>query len=143
MVFSSFSWPLTWYSIRAGATFHNSGGQVIAASAITDHPNFNPNTLENDISIIFLASALTFGSGVAVIPLPAQSQYIAEGTRAVVSGWGALTEGGSSPLQLQAVGVPVVSNERCNAAYAALGWGVTESMLCAGYDEGGRDACQV
>ncbi|KAI4459637.1 polyserase-related [Holotrichia oblita] len=137
-----FTWPVSWYTVRAGATFHNSGGQVIAVSTITDHPNFSSSTLDNDISILFLASALTFGSGVAIIALPAQSQIIPDGTRAVVSGWGALTEGGSSPLQLQAVGVPIVSNERCNAAYAPLGWGVTETMICAGYDEGGRDACQ-
>ncbi|KAI4459633.1 polyserase-related [Holotrichia oblita] len=137
-----FSWPTSWYGIRAGSSFHNSGGQVIAVSTITIHPNYNPSTADNDISIIFLASALTFGSGVTIISLPTQNQYVAEGTRAIVTGWGDLQEDGPAPIQLQVVGVPIVSNARCAALYSALGWGVTDNMLCAGYDEGGRDACQ-
>ncbi|KAK9694490.1 Trypsin [Popillia japonica] len=137
-----FAYPTSWYSIRAGSSLHNSGGQVIAASSITNHPNYNPSTADNDISIVFLASALTFGSGVATIPLPAQNEYVAEGSLAVVTGWGNLQEGGSAPIQLQVVGVPIVSNARCAALYSVLGWDVSDNMLCAGYDEGGKDACQ-
>ncbi|KRT81075.1 Trypsin, partial [Oryctes borbonicus] len=132
-----FDWPTAWYSVRAGSSYHTTGGNVINAETITNHPSYNPDTAEYDISIVFLVSSLTFSAGVATIPLPEQDQYTPEGSRAVVSGWGALTEGGSSPIQLQAVGVPIVSNERCAALYQVLGWAVTDSMLCAGYDEGG------
>ncbi|GJQ84301.1 hypothetical protein Trydic_g5239 [Trypoxylus dichotomus] len=137
-----FDWLTSWYSVRAGSSFQTSGGEEIDAEVITNHPSYDPNTFEYDISIVYLASSLTFSPAVAIIPLPEQGLYVPEGTRAVVSGWGALTEGGASPTQLQAVGVPIVSNERCGAFYAVLGWDVTPSMLCAGYDEGGRDACQ-
>jgi secreted trypsin-like serine protease len=39
---------------------------------------------------------------------------------------------------LREVQVPIVSNETCNDAYGGL---ITPSMLCAGYPEGGKDAC--
>lgn len=90
-----------------------------------------------------VSTPLPFGAGIAKISLPLQGQYIPDGTRSVVSGWGALSEGGPSPVQLQAVSVPIVSRERCDAFYSVLGWPVTDSMICAGYEDGGQDACQV
>lgn len=112
-------------------------------SEIYNHPSYNSDTLEYDISVVLVSTALIFGPAVATIALPIQDQYLAAGTRSVVSGWGALIEGGPSPLQLQAVSVPIVSRERCNVLYSVLGWSVTNSMICAGYEDGGRDACQV
>ena len=49
-----------------------------------------------------------------------------------------LSIGGSSPSALQWVAVPTVTNEQCNAAYN----GITDSMICAGLPEGGKDSCQ-
>ncbi len=47
------------------------------------------------------------------------------------------------PFKLQAVDVPIVSNENCQAAIEPyLGEEViTEHKLCAGFQEGGKDAC--
>ena len=39
---------------------------------------------------------------------------------------------------LREVQVPIVSNETCNDSYAGI---ITPNMLCAGYPEGGADAC--
>ena len=38
--------------------------------------------------------------------------------------------------------VPIIGNEACNAD----GWyngKIDNTMICAGYEEGGRDSCQV
>lgn len=134
---------MSWYSVRAGSSLRNSGGQVASASSITVHPNYNSRELSNDIAVIYLSSALTLGSSVAVIDLPTQGQVIAAGTESVVSGWGTLSFQGSSPLQLQAVTVPIVELSSCASSYSVLGYGVTSDMICAGYPEGGKDACQV
>ena len=39
---------------------------------------------------------------------------------------------------LREVQVPIVSNETCNDFYGGI---ITPNMLCAGYEEGGKDAC--
>ena len=50
--------------------------------------------------------------------------------------------GGSSPDELQQVMLPIIDRDTCNQAE----WyndQVDDSMVCAGYEEGGKDTCQV
>ncbi|MBV7327363.1 serine protease [Chloroflexi bacterium TSY] len=61
-------------------------------------------------------------------------------TLAYVLGWGRTDETRRVDV-LHQVDVPLVSNEKCNASYEALGYSITENMICAGYDAGGKDAC--
>lgn len=42
------------------------------------------------------------------------------------------------PDDLQWVAVPTVTNAQCNQAYN----GITDSMICAGLPQGGKDSCQ-
>lgn len=35
--------------------------------------------------------------------------------------------------------VPIITNQQCNVAYRGR---VTNDMVCTGYPQGGRDACQ-
>lgn len=45
-----------------------------------------------------------------------------------------------NPFNLQCVEVPILSDNDCENSYAGK---ITERMVCAGYLEGGKDACQV
>lgn len=45
-----------------------------------------------------------------------------------------------NPFYLQCVDVPILSNKDCENSYPGM---ITERMVCAGYLEGGKDACQV
>lgn len=129
------------YQIRAGSSIRNSGGVVVAVEAIFQNPQYDDWTLDYDITVLLLASELTYSAAIGPIGLPVLNQQIPAGTRSVVSGWGT-TSSGSSATQLQAVEVPIVSLEDCKAAYDR--YDVTERMICAGYlGEGGKDACQV
>lgn len=58
-----------------------------------------------------------------------------------VSGWGALQEGGLSPLYLHFVEVPFVNDDDCNSAYQQVGQEIVDSMICAGLT--GKDACKI
>merc|ERR1711953_1035624 len=75
--------------------------------------------------------------------LPLQDQVTEAGTMCTVTGWGTLSEGGFSlPNILHKVTVPVVSDADCNESYSSSGYGIADSMICAGLPEGGKDSCQ-
>jgi|ERR1719414_596935 len=108
----------------------------VTLSAITDHPGYNSNTLDNDFSILTLSQPVTFSQSVSPACLPGGSQDYA-GQVATVSGWGTLSSGGNQPTVLNDVQVTVKSNTECNSAY---GGGITSNMICAA--DAGKDSCQ-
>lgn len=58
---------------------------------------------------------------------------------AITAGWGSTFEGGSvNPLLLK-VEVPLTSQVKCDQAYPG---DITDTMICAGLDAGGKDSCQ-
>lgn len=129
----------TGFELRAGSTQHASGGQLIASSQVRNHPNYNAQTLNNDISVVWTVSAFsTAPVGVAVIGMHAAGASVGAGVTVTVAGWGATCEGCAGSAGLRAVSKPVVSNAQCNTWY---GGGITENMMCAGFAAGGRDAC--
>ncbi|KAF5287003.1 hypothetical protein FQA39_LY16117 [Lamprigera yunnana] len=111
-------------------------GNSIAVSQIDQHQSFNWDTFDNDISLLYLAGLVVFGSNAAKISLtaspPGSTNRVAH-----VSGWGALSAGGGSPDYLQAVAVTEVPHNDCNYYY---GGRITERMIC--FADPGKDACQ-
>ena len=119
-----------------------SSGELIPVDNIVIHENYNPATLTDDIALVFLSQP----SSLAVTPLlsPEQMAGLALGDTLTVAGWGNMEPfGWSTPDQLQQVDVNYISNETCQEAYTDL-YGpntVTETMMCAGMPEGGKDSC--
>jgi trypsin len=103
---------------------------------IAIHPSWNPGTFDNDVAVWRLASDAT---GIPLATLAKEDGPV--GGNLLVTGWGALTEGGTSPADLQRVGVPLTDRTNCNDANSYAG-AITDRMLCAGPDAGGRDSCQ-
>merc|ERR1719510_1386903 len=109
----------------------------VKISAITDHPDYNRGTLDNDFSILTLAEPVSFSSSVSPACLPASDSGDYAGQLATVSGWGTLTSGGNQPTVLHDVSVTVETNQACNSAY---GGDITSNMICAASP--GKDSCQ-
>merc|ERR1712004_195871 len=105
------------------------------------HPSWNENRIAagNDIAILELSESLRFNDAVQPICLATRGQSYRESDRFVVSGWGALSEGGRSPDALQQLVVPFISESRCKRATRMRSM---PGQLCAGYLEGGKDSCQ-
>ena len=106
------------------------------------HPSYDANSSDNDIALLHLDAPVTVGSSVGAIARvesPAQDNLAAPGVEAMVSGWGAVAEGGALADTVQKVRVPIVSNATCNSAY---GGGISANMMCAGLAAGGKDSCQ-
>merc|ERR1711962_681986 len=129
------------YNVRAGVKDKNdNNGQTIDISHGVwneDMPYVGNN---NDFIILKLKNALTFNDDVGPICLPEPDHAPdATGQTCFVSGWGTLGSGVYPlPNNLQWVAVPTVTNEQCSNSYN----GITDSMICAGLPEGGKDSCQ-
>jgi secreted trypsin-like serine protease len=102
------------------------------------HPDYNSSTGENDVAILKLTRPIhgvkpvTFDT-LAIIPL--DNQF------ATVFGFGRTEADGSFPDELMDVNVKIVPQDKCNSKRSYNGKIVEESMLCAGVDGGGKDAC--
>merc|ERR1712066_129539 len=110
----------------------------VSLSAITDHPDYNDWTLDNDFSILTLAEPVPFTLEVSPACLPSDFSQDYAGQVATVTGWGTLQSGGNQPAVLNEVDVTVQTNTECTAAY---GTGeITSNMICAA--DAGKDSCQ-
>lgn len=128
-------------SVRVGTARVNSGGEVFAVKAVFSHPGYNPNTYNNDFSIVQLIGSINLKEGVtAIIALPTLNDPIADGALAFVSGWGDTLVASESTKNLRGVEVPTVNQSACKRVYSI----VTNNMVCAGdMKNGGIDSCQV
>lgn len=126
--------------VRAGSLNKGSGGTLASVSSIVIHPSFSSSTLNNDVAILKLATAIPTSSTIGYATLPASGSDPVADSIATVAGWGTLTQGGSSPTTLRKVDVPIVSRTECRAQYSVSE--ITTNMICAGLDEGGKDSCQ-
>merc|ERR1711931_379779 len=87
--------------------------ESFAVSDVGLHEDYDSWNINNDICMLTLEGSISMGS---------------------------TTEGGSLARVLQKVDVPVVSDDHCRDSYGQND--ITDSMICAGLDQGGKDSCQ-
>lgn len=110
--------------------------------AIHEHEGFNIITFDNDIAVLELDRAVNFGATVQPVCLPSGSIADFSGSMGIIAGWGRVGETSPVSSVLRSLLVPVWSHSQCQQS----GYGVkriTENMMCAGFHDGGKDACQV
>lgn len=76
-------------TVRLGSSRHESGGQLVQATKLTGHPDYDSNTIDFDVSIITLAENVP-DSDASQTVAPADSEPAAD-TSVIISGWGTLT----------------------------------------------------
>lgn len=132
----------TWIMVKAGATNQYASinqSQLIGASQIYVHPNYNPVTYDNDIALIYLSSGFVFADAVQPIaystPCNTSAIDVQNGTIATLSGWGLTSNNPNSPTSalLQATTMPIISNPAAysiNTAYSAYyTYPITNNMI--------------
>lgn len=130
------------YRVKVGTNSLSSGGTTFKVLKKIVHKAYNSNTMANDIALLQLSGKAASNLTPLKLPTAAVMDQIGyPGAYVTVTGWGALREGGSGPDVLYEVSVPVVSNTVCNQS-ASYGGDILTSMLCAGFDRGGKDSCQ-
>ncbi|EGI57901.1 Enteropeptidase, partial [Acromyrmex echinatior] len=130
---------------RIGATrrgsFRSPHEQLLRVDYISLHPDYVDHVFLNDIAVIRLERAVSFSDYIRPVCLP--KTPVLTGTVCVVTGWGQLYEiGRVFPDTLQEVQIPVMSTEDCRRKTLFLPlYRITNGMLCAGLENGGKDAC--
>jgi secreted trypsin-like serine protease len=106
-------------------------------SSITIHPNWNPSTFDSDVAVWILTSS---AGGTKLAKLVRAAQEPKRG-KTLVTGWGDTTGSGNYAVTLRQVIVPLQPRKDCNDGDSYNG-GITNNMICAGLDAGGKDSCQ-
>ncbi|XP_015520988.1 trypsin-2 [Neodiprion lecontei] len=131
-------------SVIAGDLWLNrtsSTSQRRSVSQIIIHEDYDSVTYENDITLLRLGEPLLFENP-AVQYQTLQSSTVAAGTTCQVAGWGYPAIDILHLMnELMYVDVSIVSQTVCRKLYVEFS-DIPDGMICAGYIEGLRDACQ-
>merc|ERR1712142_57398 len=90
------------------------------------HPQWDPNTLSNDIALIELPSPITFNDYIKPSCLPSVGDTADPNELVTCTGWGKPSDsaGGISPVLRMVEDRPIITNSECNAIYGIVGDGV-------------------
>ncbi|NXY50289.1 TMPSC protease, partial [Ceuthmochares aereus] len=111
--------------------------------SITLHPEFNEESIQHDLALFKLASAVHYSDYIQPICLPPAnfSQAIDNQTECFIIGWGRMAEKGKMSSVLKEAQVEIIPSTVCNSPDAYRGL-INENMICAGLPFGGIDSCQ-
>lgn len=133
--------PTSSIEVAVGAyDLNNYRGTRREVITIIAHPGFNPDTLDNDIALLRLATP----SDQPTVPIftGASREHIGttlEGETSTLIGWGQDSTERTYPHILQEVDLPIVEPGLCNDQFNTT---LAGSQLCAGFAEGGgKDVC--
>lgn len=127
----------------------NEPKELRAVAQFIKHPSYSADEHSSgDIALVQLASPISFNDYMLPVCLPKPGDPLDPGTMCWVTGWGHI--GTNQPLPppftLQELQVPLIDAETCNTYYQENSIPGTEpvileGMLCAGFQEGKKDAC--
>lgn len=116
--------------------------EIRSIKAIHQHEYFDIVSFDNDIAVLELDKAIKFGPKTQPACLPETQFEDYTNKLTLIAGWGRTGEKEATSKGLRSVIVPIWSQEKCGES----GYGnkrLTDNMMCAGYPEGTKDACQV
>lgn len=114
----------------------SSQGERIDVTHLIMHPDYYEF---HDIALIHLAAPATAGQPIPMVTNA--TEYLDDAsTAARVTGWGLIPEKGAEfyPDNLSGVNLPIITDTECKATY---GRDVDGTVICAGLEAGGADAC--
>ncbi|XP_058791208.1 trypsin-like [Phymastichus coffea] len=103
------------------------------------HPEFDIDTLHNDVALLRVETPFVFDPYVR--PAPVMRDKMIPHTECQVAGWGRIQYEGPISAYLLFVDVPLLPIPLCRELLYNYS-SIPPGMFCAGYLDGGRDACQ-
>ena len=104
------------------------------------HPDYDPETVDNDIALLKLSSPATLDKRVQLACLPKQGAPLPQDKLCTILGWGKEKHMAASGTEvLREAKVPIVDIKNCLEVYED--YYITGNMFCAGYRRGRVDSC--
>ncbi|XP_043525382.1 plasminogen isoform X1 [Frieseomelitta varia] len=112
----------------------------LRVDSVTIHPEYDADTVDNDVAMLRLPVTLTASSSRGVACLPAPNQPLPANQLCTIIGWGKsrVTDDFGTDV-LHEARIPIVSSEACRTVYED--YRITDNMFCAGYRRGKMDSC--
>ncbi|XP_045449251.1 trypsin alpha-3-like [Melitaea cinxia] len=130
------SFQASLFTVILGSVNYNFGGVRINTNDVVTHPNYNTNSLNNDVAVIRINS-VTFNNNIRPIALATGSNnYV--GATAVAAGFGRTSNFGGVSSVARHVSLQVIDNNTCASIYVP--GTVVDSTLCTS-NSGGRSTC--
>jgi secreted trypsin-like serine protease len=131
------------YFVVIGGHYINETNPIrFSIKSVRIHEKYDDNLYLNDIALVELSCKVDLNNpyiGSICLPPENISIYPYEEMRSTVAGWGSLVENGSTSHTLQQIRLPIISNKN-EFCIRQISQNLTQ--FCAGFIEGGRDACQ-
>ncbi|XP_051790796.1 serine protease 27-like [Erpetoichthys calabaricus] len=139
------------YQVELGLLFKNGTGAQTVTRGLKNifiHPNYTNYVTGNDVALLQLQQPVNYTNVIRPVCLPRKSDVFTPKDDCWVTGWGAISIGALLPNTgpLQQLNVTIIPNADCDRMYnntkqnASLPM-ILDNMMCAGYAEGGKDAC--
>jgi len=134
-VSSPIAWPAALIDVRIGGRTQTDGERA-TVTKVTIPPQYLL-TSGSDVSILKLTKPSS--QGPVKVAGAADRNIWSAATMETIVGWGATEEGGDLPDILQEAQVPITTDDYCADAYGDFD---AQTMVCAGFPQGGVDTCQ-
>ncbi|XP_053667369.1 uncharacterized protein LOC128716907 [Anopheles marshallii] len=111
------------------------------------HERYDAKTIHNDIALVLLQKTVTITEAIRPICLPLDTKQRTKDITyyaPFIAGWGAVSFNGPSATKLQEAQVVVLPVDQCAFNYKLYfpGQIFDDTVLCAGFPQGGKDSCQ-
>ncbi|KAM9194658.1 plasma kallikrein [Dugong dugon] len=140
--FDGLSWPDVW-RVYGGILNLSDVTKETPFSLVKEiiiHQQYKISEGGHDIALLKLAAPLNYTEFQKPICLPSKDDTDTIYTNCWITGWGYTKEKGEIQNTLQKANIPLITNEECQTRYRD--YEITSQMICAGYKEGGTDACK-
>lgn len=117
------------FDIGLGSTELFSPAIKLSSTVKFEHPKYNPNTLDNDISLVKLPQAVKLSNSVQVIKLADSSLGSFVRRDALISGFGKTSENSSISTSLNFISMKIISNMECAQYYGPFV--LSNKLVCA------------